>query len=551
MQAKIAQLERNQRVNNIGNAAIENGALVINDGSGNQVLSLGLQPDGTYTSVSSDPASTPLPPSIPLLVATSLGLMITWDGNMQDGSTPLSDFAMVQVHVSMTPGFTPGSATLVGVMPSSGSINVTGLTAQATYYCCLVAVNETGTTSGPGLYSSALTQAVGAQHVAANSFGLNMIPDPQFTQAALNASRAADAQNTGTWAFGGGTATCEPSSGGAQLVLLSSATPPVWVSPGEQYYVSATVQVNIACTIYVTLQTDGGAVYMSLAAGGAGTYTVSGVVTVPAGATGAYFRVSTIAGGSVTMVVSVPVLQGASLFSPTIFGIDWITNSQGAFYYNGVPGVNSLSASVVPGLASVTDPFGNEALSGFTTYANIGATYFAVQNDLLAVNVWANTSQSGWSSSISAMSYQVGTSGGSITSLTNQMRGNVTSSDGTLTRPTVITTDSFTNCSINTGNFTNVSGEELSVCLMPDNTVAIRGRVTTSVAPANPATLGAVPSGYFPARTEPLIVVETGASPFTGVSHYAQVDGSGTIKVYGALTVGAAMSFQSRYPLDS
>lgn len=54
---------------------------------------------------------------------------------------------------------------------------------------------------------------------------------------------------------------------------------------------------------------------------------------------------------------------------------EFIVNQQGAFYYNGTPGPNTLAFSDVPGTnpaTTVLDPFGNYALTGRTVYYEIG-----------------------------------------------------------------------------------------------------------------------------------------------------------------------------------
>jgi hypothetical protein len=59
----------------------------------------------------------------------------------------------------------------------------------------------------------------------------------------------------------------------------------------------------------------------------------------------------------------------------TFNGTDFIVNASGAFFYNGVPAAGNLATSIVPGVSTVTDPFGNTAQPGFTSYAS--ATFWA------------------------------------------------------------------------------------------------------------------------------------------------------------------------------
>jgi hypothetical protein len=59
----------------------------------------------------------------------------------------------------------------------------------------------------------------------------------------------------------------------------------------------------------------------------------------------------------------------------TFLGIDFILNTTGLFLYSGTPALGNLSASIVPGTAAVTDPEGNTAQPGFTSYAS--STFWA------------------------------------------------------------------------------------------------------------------------------------------------------------------------------
>jgi hypothetical protein len=59
----------------------------------------------------------------------------------------------------------------------------------------------------------------------------------------------------------------------------------------------------------------------------------------------------------------------------TFFGTDFILNSTGLFLYSGTPALGNLSASVVPGSSTVTDPEGNTAQPGITSYAS--STFWA------------------------------------------------------------------------------------------------------------------------------------------------------------------------------
>lgn len=54
----------------------------------------------------------------------------------------------------------------------------------------------------------------------------------------------------------------------------------------------------------------------------------------------------------------------------TFFGTDFIISAAGIFLYSGTPALGNLSASLVPGAVTVTDPEGNTAQPGITSYSS-------------------------------------------------------------------------------------------------------------------------------------------------------------------------------------
>lgn len=174
MEAKIAQLERNQRASQMGNTSIDAGALIINDASGNQALTIGRQPDGTYTTSSVTSQAPPVAPDEPLCGPGVLGIWVYWDGAFADGSAPLADFAGIQVHCSAIPGFTPDATTLQGIMPGMGLFGVGNLTGGTTYYVVLVAFNEAGNTSPPSAQAQCQAGSVPANIPPGSISGLQI-----------------------------------------------------------------------------------------------------------------------------------------------------------------------------------------------------------------------------------------------------------------------------------------------------------------------------------------------------------------------------------------
>ena len=157
MQAQIAQLQRNQRTSQLGTTSIDNGALIVNDPSGNQQLQVGLSGDGTFTVVSTSTTAPPVAPDTPVVVPGPLSVLVTWDGLTAGGVAPLNDFAACQVHCSATAGFTPSAGTLAGHLTGAGTFAVGGLTPLTAYYVALVIVNEAGLASPASVEAGPVT----------------------------------------------------------------------------------------------------------------------------------------------------------------------------------------------------------------------------------------------------------------------------------------------------------------------------------------------------------------------------------------------------------
>lgn len=86
---------------------------------------------------------------------------------------------------------------------------------------------------------------------------------------------------------------------------------------------------------------------------------------------------------------------GLVLSGGTIIGPDYIIDPTGMFFYSGPPAFGSLSQSIVPGAVAITDPVGNAALPGFTTYEQNAGTFYA--NNMLATQlvVWTAATAAG------------------------------------------------------------------------------------------------------------------------------------------------------------
>jgi len=189
MAARITQLERNQRSGyNAPNTSIDGGSLTINDAVGNPAIVIGQQSDGTFAVKQIGTVVPPLAPSTPAVLGGIQGIIVSWDGLMNDGTTPLADFAATQVHVSVTPNFTPSSGTLAGQMIGAGLFGIGGLTAGTTYYVALIAVNGAGQAGDPSAQASASPAAIPAGTIPDGSITALKIQTGTITTAQIAAA---------------------------------------------------------------------------------------------------------------------------------------------------------------------------------------------------------------------------------------------------------------------------------------------------------------------------------------------------------------------------
>ena len=399
MQGQIARLERNQRVSQLGGSSIDNGALVVNDSDGNQQVSIGLQPDGTFAQVYTA-ITVPATPDAPVLTPVPLGMQVSWDGLLSNGQAPLSDFAYMEAHISTQRVFTPSAATMCGQLTSAGSLTVSGLAADTAYFCCLVAVNVSGGSSAAGPVAVGIIPAVSTPELAtwsidptiaqASYHGLNIIPDPQFSDASITALRMA-APTTGSWQLSSAAATATVTVSAAQQSLYLIAPGALWVNPGEQYYLAVSVTATGPCTVGIGIQSqsdDSDFEFEQYTFTAAGTQVISGVVTIPAGfGTQASVQMYALgqASGTPAATFSLPLCQSAQLFSPTIYGQDWVVNSSGMFFYSGTPGPGTLSLVVAPTFGA--DDWANGYGAGFTAQNQMYGTYASLLNGTIGLGV--------------------------------------------------------------------------------------------------------------------------------------------------------------------
>ena len=166
-QVKILKLAQTQ--SQLGNSSIDDGFLtVVSGGTVRQII--GLQADGTVTSIDQNAPAPPIP-STPTVTAAPAGLTIAWDGTFSGGAPQPMDFADVEVHVSATPAFTPDNTTIRGVLIKAGQVTVSPLSASTTYYVGLVAANTSSVKSSVSTEVSGVPSTVLVSPITASQIG--------------------------------------------------------------------------------------------------------------------------------------------------------------------------------------------------------------------------------------------------------------------------------------------------------------------------------------------------------------------------------------------
>jgi hypothetical protein len=187
-------------------------------------------------------------------------------------------------------------------------------------------------------------QTITGLNLAAAASGTNLILDPGFAVPAINATRLADAGTAGTWAI---TAPNARASGAAlaTLALMPSALVPLYVNPGEQYYLSVGVTVSGGSGVTGGIQFayNGGSFGGPDLPLAAGPNTIAQLVTIPAGVFSAYVRiiVSGLAGAA-TATFTTPICYITQ--GPNQMQAGSVTNSAIAL---GAVQANSLAVGAV------------------------------------------------------------------------------------------------------------------------------------------------------------------------------------------------------------
>lgn len=211
----IRRIEGLERAPRLRNASIDGGHLPVYDRDGNLQLTVGEQPDGTYGQIAfnATPPPRPAPPTVSPIYG---GLTVAHYGVTHDGSEWPMDLSHLEIHLSTEEGFIPNEGTQVGTFRNTrgGLYAVENLTAGATYWVRLIAVNTSGTESMP----TADVSAVPKQTVDASDL-------TELEEALATAQTAIDGK--------GSTFYNDPSVGEPTPTATSESD--VWFRPDEGY----------------------------------------------------------------------------------------------------------------------------------------------------------------------------------------------------------------------------------------------------------------------------------------------------------------------------
>jgi hypothetical protein len=228
----------------------------------------------THTTATAANATTPPVPSTPSASPYLGQLLITWDGKAFGGGAMPPDFAVCQVHVSLSSGFTPSSATLTDLLNGAGSSIASGLIYGDTYYVKLVAENRSALVSAASAQTSAVPVQAGNGDISslnvgkltAGTLSANVIIGARFTTS-LTGQRT-EISNLGFFQY--------DATGLIKLVEISNSN----ISITGQFFVEGTDGS------FISLWTNPGFAVIQLEPGGGMTH-ISTPMEIFASATGA------------------------------------------------------------------------------------------------------------------------------------------------------------------------------------------------------------------------------------------------------------------------
>ena len=250
----------------------------------------------------------PPTPSTPVVTSEKGVLVVTWNGLGQAGEGQPADYAQTVVHMGATSTFTPSASNAVDTLVGPGKSYIGGLAYGDVRYFKLVSNDTSGNKSSPSTVVSQTVQSFldqevlngamlidysvdGTKAIAAGTIDTtrlrvgqaNLITDPKFTDAGLNAWRVSRATRpAGVNIVQSSQANLVASTAGATELFLSVPAAPtlyeaIEVTPGEKYRVSLrySASVSIVGSVRIVYRTTAN----SSAVAVLGNLATNGVIT--------------------------------------------------------------------------------------------------------------------------------------------------------------------------------------------------------------------------------------------------------------------------------
>ena len=186
--ARLDALERGSRSTQLGNSSLDGTSLAVVGPDGTRLASWGVAPDGTATTIHTDPKVPPRP-NTPIVTSAIGGIEVEWNGQLIQ-TTP-GNFSHVSIHVSPVEGFAFSDGNKVGALYQAGRFVVE--TDYVTQYVKLIAWSTSGVSSDPSFEQHASPGKVVADGVLDG-----IIDDLALADAAVGSAKIAAGAVTST-----------------------------------------------------------------------------------------------------------------------------------------------------------------------------------------------------------------------------------------------------------------------------------------------------------------------------------------------------------------
>ena len=222
-----------------------------------------------------------------------------------------------------------------------------------------------------------------------------------------------------------------------------------------------------------------------------------------------------------------------------VTGTDYIINGSGAFYYSGTPAAGNLAVSLVPGTANVTDPFGNVALPGLTSYEGFGPGDVAL-NVQAGIIQWLEWSGSSWA-------IGTGLDWTPVNGFTELVNSPFRSLDGTASNPTLIITDSWNKPSSLSGGWAP-GRPAFQYRLTPERQLHVAGLID-SAAMTGPAFFALPSPAYCPASGLDFPVAFHSPAGYAQAA-FGRISAAGVLSIVNATRSTGLVVLDAIIPLD-